>query len=77
VAQRKQWSEYTPGQRKAISVGALIEALLTTFALIDLLRRPNTQIRGSKPMWFLSLFVQPFGPIAYLVAGRRARGAAG
>jgi hypothetical protein len=47
----------------------LIELALLLIALIDLLRRQKT--RGPKWAWALAiLFVQIFGPIAYLIFGR-------
>jgi len=47
----------------------LIELVLLLIALIDLLRRQKT--RGPKWAWVLAiLFIQIFGPIAYLIFGR-------
>ena len=47
----------------------LIELVLLLIALIDLLRRQKT--RGPKWAWALAiLFIQIFGPIAYLIFGR-------
>jgi hypothetical protein len=47
----------------------LIELVLLVIALIDLLRRNKT--RGPKWGWLLAiLFIQIFGPIAYLIFGR-------
>jgi hypothetical protein len=43
----------------------------TATALVDLARRPASQIRGPKPLWLLGCFVQPVGPLAYLALGRR------
>jgi len=47
----------------------LIELVLLVIALMDLLRREKT--RGPKWAWALAiLFIQIFGPIAYLIFGR-------
>lgn len=46
-----------------------------TVATMDLARRPRRQIRGPKALWWPTLLVQPFGPVAYLGWGRR-RGSA-
>ena len=43
-----------------------VEIVLTTKAVVDLVRRPREQIRGPKTLWALGFTVQPFGPIAYL-----------
>jgi Phospholipase_D-nuclease N-terminal len=68
---RKQWSDLTPKQKRAVYVGGALETVITAAALRDLARRPTDEIRGSKVAWALAFFVQPFGPIAYLAAGRR------
>jgi len=48
----------------------LIELVLLVIALTDLLRRKK--IRGQKWAWALAiLFIQIFGPIAYLIFGRQ------
>ena len=46
----------------------LIQLGLVLFALIDLIRRPQT--RGPKWLWALIIFVSFVGPILYLVIGR-------
>ena len=62
----------TEAQRTLVVVGGAVEVVLTTIALVDLARRPAGQVRGPKAAWALAAFVQPVGPIAYLVWGRRA-----
>jgi len=71
MEQKKKWRDFTPGQRKAIVAAAAVEAVLTTTALVDLARRPHGSVRGPKLVWVLGCVVQPFGPVAYLVFGRR------
>ena len=71
MASKKRWSDLTRTQRGLIIVLAPIELALTTTALIDLARRPAGRVRGPKPLWALGCFVQPVGPLAYLVLGRR------
>jgi hypothetical protein len=71
---KKQWSDFTPRQQQAIVVGAILELVLTTLALRDLLRRPRQEVRGWKLFWVTMSVVQPFGPILYFLVGRR-RGA--
>jgi hypothetical protein len=72
VATKKQWNDFTTGQRAAILAGTAIEVVLTTVSLVDLARRPRAQVRGPKPLWVLGCVVQPVGPIAYMVIGRRS-----
>ena len=69
---KKRWSDLSEGQRAIIVIGSVAEAILTTVALADLARRPRAQVRGPKILWALSCMIQPVGPIAYLVVGRRS-----
>ena len=71
MADKKRWSDFTPGQQRAMVIAAAVELVLTTRALTDLVRRPSAQVRGPKVLWALGCFVQPVGPIAYLALGRR------
>jgi hypothetical protein len=72
MPERRRWEDLSRGQQTAIVVGATVELVLTAVALKDLARRPAAQVRGPKPLWAMACFVQPVGPIAYLVAGRRS-----
>jgi hypothetical protein len=40
-------------------------------ALWDLAHRPASQIKGNKRVWAVFAFVQPVGPLAYLLFGRK------
>ncbi|MEV4378912.1 hypothetical protein [Streptosporangium sp. NPDC049644] len=66
----KRWRDLSDRQRAAILTLVSIELSLTATAAADLWRRPAGQIRGRKALWWPLLFVQPFGPIAYLTRGR-------
>lgn len=72
MAKKKTWAELTPSEKKAIYVGGAIELALTTVALVDLARREDDQVRGRKWAWLLSFVMQPFGPVAYFLYGRRS-----
>ena len=72
MATKKQWSDLTGRQRAVVLVAASIELALTATALVDLVRRPAAQVRGPKALWALGCFIQPVGPVAYLVRGRRS-----
>ena len=69
--EKKKWSDLSPAQQKALVAGAAVEVVLTAVALRDLARRPAAEVRGRKWQWLLAFTVQPFGPIAYLLRGRR------
>ena len=72
VREKKRWSDLTQRQRRLIIAGGAVEVVLTTVAIRDLARRPADQVRGRKSLWLLSFVVQPFGPLAYVLSGRRA-----
>jgi hypothetical protein len=67
----KKWSELTPAGKAAVLALAAIEAVLTTLALRDLAARPADEVLGPKWLWRIACLVQPFGPVAYLLVGRR------
>ncbi len=67
----KRWSDLSPGQQTTLLVCASVELSLTSTALVDLIRRPAGQMRGRKGWWALGIFVQPIGPVAYLLLGPR------
>lgn len=65
------WSEMTPTQKKVVVAAGVIEVALTTWCLRDLKQRPAELVRGPKVVWVPAMSVQPVGPIAYLVWGRK------
>jgi len=67
----RSWNSLTPTQQRLVVAGGVVEAILTTVALVDLVRRPAVQVRGPKWAGALGCVVQPVGPIAYLAVGRR------
>jgi hypothetical protein len=68
---KKRWEDLSGAQRAGIVALGAAEVVVTTIAVIDLVRRPRSEVRGPKLLWFSLMPVQPLGPIAYLVAGRR------
>lgn len=70
---KRTWRDLTPGQQKAALVAISVEMSLTATALVQLARRPDDQIRGRKSLWAIFCFVQPFGPISFLLWGIRRR----
>jgi hypothetical protein len=68
---KKRWSDLGSVEQRAIIAGGVAEAVMTSYALVDLARRPKRRVRGPKLLWVLGLVVQPFGPLAYLRWGRR------
>jgi hypothetical protein len=68
---KKKWSDLTPPQKAAVSIGGVLESVITVAALRDLRTRPASGVRGPKVAWLVSFVVQPFGPLAYFAVGRR------
>jgi hypothetical protein len=70
----KAWETLSPRSRRLIITGGAFEGLLKFAALIDLARRPASEIRGSKVRWALAVtLINSIGavPIAYFAWGRR------
>ncbi len=68
---RKRWADMSPAQRTGNVLMAVVETALVVLALLDLRRRPANEIRGSKRMWAMTAFIQPFGPVIYFIFGRK------
>ena len=68
---RNRWSELSGRQRTALVVDGVVQVSLSVATLVDLRRRPSTQIRGSRRLWTAAAFVNFVGPLAYFTFGRR------
>ena len=74
MATRKQWSDLSPRTRRLLTAAAVIEGILKLAALIDIKRRPASQIRGPRWLWAMVVAVVSSAgvvPISYFVFGRR------
>jgi hypothetical protein len=74
MAARRQWSDLSQRTRRVIIGAAVAEGILKVAALIDLKRRPASQVRGSRWLWATVVaLVGSAGvvPISYFVFGRR------
>ena len=74
MAARRQWSDLSPRTRGLLITAAVAEGILKVAALIDIKRRPASQIRGPKWIWAAVVaIVSSAGilPISYFVLGRR------
>jgi hypothetical protein len=74
VVAGKKWNELDPRTRRLIIISGALEGVLKIAALIDLARRPSSEIRGSKARWAAAAtLINSLGavPIAYFAYGRR------
>jgi hypothetical protein len=74
VGPRRKWEDFSPQTRRFIVVAGAVEGALKIAALIDLARRPSSQVRGSKARWAAAVtLINSFGaaPLAYFAWGRR------
>jgi len=70
----RQWRDLSERNRRLLAITAVAEGILKLAALIDLKRRPASQVRGPKWLWATVLaIVSSAGvvPISYFVFGRR------
>jgi hypothetical protein len=71
---RKQWSDLSERTRRLLTITAVAEGILKLAALIDLKRRPVSQVRGPKWLWATVLTIVSsagLAPSSYFVFGRR------
>jgi len=73
----KRWSELSQGQRRAILAAAAVDGVLKIAALLDMRKRPASEIRGPKWLWASSVAVVGSAgilPLSYFLFGRRKEG---
>ncbi len=74
MAGKRKWSELSERTRRLIVIGGAVEGVLKLAALIDIKRRPASEIRGPKWLWAGSVAVVSSAgvlPITYFLLGRR------
>ena len=70
----KRWRDLSERTRKVVIAVGVTEAALKTAVVIDIRRRPASQIRGPKPLWVvLAVCVNSagIGSLSYFIFGRR------
>jgi hypothetical protein len=74
VMPARRWSDLSERTRRLLIAAAVADGALRVAALIDIKRRPASQIRGRKRVWATVVAVINSAgvvPIAYFVFGRR------
>ncbi len=72
------WSGLSPRARTLLAAGAAVETSLKVAVVVDLRRRPASQVRGPKWLWACSMLANSAGviPICYFAFGRQRNQAA-
>lgn len=68
---RKRWEDLSPAQQRAVAILGVLQLTLLVAALVDIWRRPEEEIQGSRTTWTLVSFINFFGPVAYFLFGRK------
>ena len=74
MAARKQWSDLSQRTRRFLIAAAAAEGILKAAALIDIKRRPASQVRGPRWLWATVVTVVSSAgvvPVSYFLFGRR------
>jgi hypothetical protein len=70
----RRWSDLSQQTRRLLVAAAVADGALRVAALIDIKRRPASQIRGQKRVWAAAVaIINSAGvlPISYFAFGRR------
>lgn len=71
LPESKRWADLSNGQRIAIILIGMTQITLLISALVDLRRRPASEINGDKRLWTLISFINFVGPLSYFLFGRK------
>ncbi|MDO5735971.1 MAG: PLD nuclease N-terminal domain-containing protein [Propionibacteriaceae bacterium] len=69
--EKKKWRDFSTVERSVVIAASALELGLQGAALVDLYRRPTSDVRGRKGWWVAASFVNFVGPLAYFALGRR------
>lgn len=72
----KKWQDQSPARRGLLLTVGLLDAGLRAWALVDLVKRPQEEVKGNKAAWALALaLVNSVGivPATYLGWARHTR----
>ncbi len=70
----KQWRASSRAIKPRTVVQGMINLVLVIWAVRDIRRRGDDEIKGNRKIWMVAAFAPPIGPIAYFLFGRK-RGA--
>ena len=70
-AKNKKWSELSTPSRVGVSLLGTVQLALLIAAQVDIGRRSEREINGSKAVWRLVCLLNFIGPLSYFWWGRR------
>lgn len=68
---RKRWSDLSTRERRGVAALSAVQLALLSAALIDLRRRPASEVNGDKRVWVAVSLINFVGPAAYFAVGRK------
>ncbi|EHR51418.1 hypothetical protein SacmaDRAFT_3192 [Saccharomonospora marina XMU15] len=66
-----RWRDLSRSRQRAVVAGSLVQFTLAAIAWVDLARRTDAEVRGSRRVWAFVIAINFLGPIAYFAFGRR------
>ncbi|MEI7926514.1 MAG: PLD nuclease N-terminal domain-containing protein [Chloroflexota bacterium] len=71
LGRQMRWADLPQSVRGGLGIAASVQMALLISAIVDLVRRPSSQVRGGRKWaWVPVLFVNLIGPLAYFAFGR-------
>ena len=67
----KPWKRFSTAKKPSAAGQGIINLALVIWAVRDIRHRSDEEINGRRKIWTLAAFAPPFGPIAYLLFGRK------
>ena len=67
----RRWGDLSGAQKRTIILSGVVQVGLLAAALVDIYRRPQEEIRGSRRAWTAVSFVNFVGPVSYFLFGRK------
>lgn len=71
MSRPQRWEDLSPTQQRSVITLGIVQLALLIAALFDLSRRDAAELRGRKGLWYMLVFVNYIGPLAYFLYGRK------
>ena len=67
----KKWKGFPSTMNTRAAGQGIVNLALLIWAVRDIRHRSDEELNGRRKIWTLAAFAPPFGPIAYLLFGRK------